>query len=181
MRRKGIREETHRRLVAAAIELIRQEGAEQLTTTAVTARAGITQSGFYHYFKDIEDCKRAAAQRIAVEVRQFVADYRRRGGPEAAADPTVINDRHEAILRLFLYEGRFAELLLRFRHDPSPLGKVLRELIDQLRGDLVDDLRQLVLRIAPGAADDRRFWVFARFVVGVCCGFGGRVLYGWLC
>ena len=165
-------------MVEAAIGLIRQEGAEQLTTTGVTARAGIAQSGFYLYFENIEDCKRAAAQQVAAEVRQFVAEYRRRSGPEADGDPAVIHDQHQATLRLFLYERRFAELLLRFRHDPSPLGEVLRELIDQLRGDLIDDLRQLVLRIAPGAADERRLTIYADVVMGMVMAVGEGLLDG---
>jgi AcrR family transcriptional regulator len=177
-RRRGSRNETRQRLVDAAIELIRQGGAERLTTVRVAAGAGIVQSGFYMHFRNIDEIKRAAAQQIAADVRQFIAEHRRRGRQGNDADPEAVHEHYQATLQLFLFERRFAELLLRYRHDPSPLGEVLRELIDQLRGDLVDDLRQLVLRIAPGAADERRLTIYADVVMGMVMAVGEGLLDG---
>jgi len=177
-RRRRRRTETRRRLVEAAIKLIREEGADRLTTTRVTAKAGIVQSGFYLYFPSIDECKRAAAEQVAADVQKFITDHRRRAGPESESDPEVVHEHYEAMLRLFLYERQFAELLLRYRHDPSPLGEVLRELSSQLRQDLIDDLRKLVRRFAPDREDDRRLAIYADIVTGMVWALGEGMLEG---
>jgi AcrR family transcriptional regulator len=130
------------------------------------------------HFRNIDEIKRAAAQQVAADVRQFIAEHRRRGRQGNDADPEAVHEHYQTTLQLFLFERRFAELLLRYRHDPSPLGEVLRELHGQLRQDLIDDLRQMVGRIAPDRVDDRRLTIYADIVMGMVTALGEGLLEG---
>jgi AcrR family transcriptional regulator len=47
-------------VVAAAIELIEQDGADQLTIAAITARTGVSHGAIYHHFGDRDGVIRAA-------------------------------------------------------------------------------------------------------------------------
>src|SRR5215510_11269606 len=73
--RKGVR--TRRRIVAAAADLILQQGVAGTTLDDVRAEAGVSSSQIYHYFADKEALVRA------------VVDYRAQ---------TVVGDIHEPML-----------------------------------------------------------------------------------
>jgi DNA-binding transcriptional regulator YbjK len=55
VQRAQAREQTRQRLLEAALAILESAGEAALTTTAITRRAGISQSGFYNYFADMED------------------------------------------------------------------------------------------------------------------------------
>ena len=137
-RQRGTKEATRARLIAAAIEVIRKSGVEACSTVRVTEAAGFAQSSFYMHFKNVHDCLRAAAEKVAGEARAFIAEHRRRTH-EAAADPAASRLHLQAVLRLFVEQRSFAELLVRHRHDRSPLGRMFRKMQDGVRADLIAD------------------------------------------
>lgn len=138
-RQRGTKEATRERLLQAAIELIRKRGAEALSTVSVTEAAGFAQSSFYMHFKNVDECLRAAAQRVAGEIRAFIADHRRRTHAAVMAGNATPIAHYSAVLRLFIEQRSFSELLVRHRHDRSPVGKVMRKMIEGVRADLIAD------------------------------------------
>ena len=176
-RRRGTREGTRQRLVDAAIAIIRREGIDGLTTVKVTQAAGIVQSGFYMHFANIGDLKRAAAEQVASEVADFVAEHRR-AGQDTRGDTNSVVEHYQQVLKLFLFERRFAEMLIRFRHDPSPLGTVLRELLSRIRKDLIADLHRQVQELQGAAPDDARIKIYADILLGMVMALGEALLEG---
>ncbi|MEO7319914.1 MAG: TetR/AcrR family transcriptional regulator [Chthoniobacteraceae bacterium] len=138
-RQRGTKEATRERLIEAAIKVIRKRGVEALSTVSVTKAAGFAQSSFYMHFKNVDDCLRAAAEKVAGEARAFIAGHRRRTHEVAAADPAASLLHLQAVLRLFVEQRSFAELLVRHRHDRSPLGRMFRKMQDGVRADLIAD------------------------------------------
>jgi len=53
---------TRQRLLTTALALLRAEGAAGVTTGRVAAGAGLSQSGFYRYFADLDACIDAAVR-----------------------------------------------------------------------------------------------------------------------
>ena len=138
-RQRGTREATRARLIEAAIKVMRKRGVESLSTVSVTEAAGFAQSSFYMHFKNVDDCLGAAAEKVAGEARGFIAEHRRRTHAAAAADPAAPLLHLQAVLRLFVEQRSFAELLVRHRHDRSPLGRMFRKMQDGVRADLIAD------------------------------------------
>lgn len=167
--RRRDRQATWQRLVDAAIDLIRSHGIDALTTINVTQAAGIVQSGLYMHFRDLDDCKRAAAEQVATRIRRFVADHRHHSTTDASGTA-----RHfEAVLSLYETERRFAELFVRCRHDASPVGIVMRQLWDQMRADLDADLRAQFGHLEPA-----RIAIHAELILGMVVAAGEAILDG---
>lgn len=137
--RRGTKEATRARLLQSAIDVIRKGGVEAVSTVSVTKAAGFAQSSFYMHFTSVDACLRAAAGQVAREVRAFIANHRRRTHEAVLANAATPLAHFDAVLRLFLEQRKFAEILLRHRHDRSPLGKVMRQMTDGIRADLIAD------------------------------------------
>lgn len=168
---------TRQRLLDAAIEIVRARGVDALSTVSVTRAAGIVQSGFYVHFRNLDDCKRAAAEQVAARVRQFVAAHRR-AGYGAPADLSSMADHYRVIMSLFQTERWFSQLLIRYRHDPSPLGLVFRQVLDGMRADLAADLRAQFEPLLPPGQDPARFAVYAELLQGMVIQAGEAMLEG---
>ena len=144
--RQSQRQATRERLIQATINLLRQEGVGAVTTVSVTRAAGIVQSGFYLHFKNIDECLRVAAERVAEGIRQYIAETRREMHTINAEDFNLLRGHCEKMLEIFNTERRFAEIFLHHRHDRSSLGEVMRELKTQIHADLVEDLQNVLFR-----------------------------------
>lgn len=153
--RKEKRAATRERLIQAAIDLLRKEGAAALNTVNVTRAAGIVQSGFYMHFKNIDECKKAAAERVAKRIRDYVARHRRRMHSIDPDDLDLLREHCEKMLEIFSEEKKFAEIFLSYRRDLSPLGEVMRELQEQLHADLVEDLCHVIFQNAEMPEKER--------------------------
>lgn len=138
--RQSQREATRERLIQATINLLRNEGVGAVTTVSVTRGAGIAQSGFYLHFKNIDECLRVAAERVAEGIRNYIAETRREMHTINAEDFDLLRRHCEKMLEIFSTERRFAEIFLHHRHDRSSLGEVMRELKTQIHADLLQDL-----------------------------------------
>ena len=138
-RQRGTKEATRLRLIEAAIKVIRKRGVEAVSTVSITEASGFAQSSFYMHFKNVDECLRAAAEKVAGEARAFIAEHRRRTHEAAGVDPAASLTHLQAVLRLFVEQRSFAELLVRHRHDRSPLGRMFRKMQDGVRADLIAD------------------------------------------
>lgn len=138
-RQRGTKEAGRARLLRAVIEIVSQRGVDALTTVTITDAAGFAQSSFYLHFKNVEECLYAATAMIAEESRSFIAQHRRLTHAAASTDPSAPIAHLTAVLQLFLEQRHFSELLLRYRHDPSPVGAVMRAMFEAVREDLITD------------------------------------------
>lgn len=138
-KKRATREESRAVLLDAAESIIRKDGVAGVTTVSVTKRAGFTQSAFYHHFKSVDQLLRAAGERIAKKIRGSVAEERRRLQSENPGDFESELAFYLFVLKIFEERG-VAEIILKNRFDPTPLGKVISKLVDGLRQDLADDL-----------------------------------------
>jgi len=124
-RRRNIKSETRERLIQSAVKLLQSGGEAAVTTTAVTAAAGIGQSAFYQHFSNVEDCLAIVAERITNEVRTVVATARRArltvAPPGMAEMETMFND----LLTLVSQTEVVHRLLLRYRSDRLAFNGVI--------------------------------------------------------
>lgn len=134
-RRDG--EATRERILAATIELLSDEGLAGISTGKLSNRAGIVQSGFYAHFASVEECTLVAAERIGNRLRELVVQRMRE---EDTVDPAALSGFMGRMLSSFEGNWKFMEIMLRYRRDPSPLGKVMSRFYDQVREDVVDNL-----------------------------------------
>ncbi len=171
-RQRGTREATRERLVQAAIELIRKGGISAVSTVSVTQAAGFAQSSFYMHFANMDECLNAAAEKVGAEMRTFIATHRRQTQERGE------KDHFQAVLNLFLQERRFAELLLRHRHDSSPLGRVLGQLTEQIRADLISDLWHLAQSVGIGEEHYPRVALQSDFILASVFAAGEALLAG---
>lgn len=114
-RRKFRREGEERRrdqLVAAALEIIAEQGPEAATVRAIAERAGVTQGLIRHYFTSKDDLTRAAYQAHMQQMNAHSFDAVHRAPPDPAARlaafvtatlvPTVMNATAVGLWSAFL-------------------------------------------------------------------------------
>ena len=176
-RQRGTKEETRLRLIEATIKVIRKRGVEALSTVSVTEAAGFAQSSFYMHFKNVDDCLRAAAEKVAGEARAFIAEHRRRTH-DAAAGPAALLNHLQAVLRLFVEQRSFAELLVRHRHDRSPLGGMFRKMQDGVRADLIADSWRFAESLGVHRRHHQRVSLQAEFIHSNVMAAGEALLAG---
>ena len=177
-RQRGTKEGTRARLIEAAIALMRKGGAAAVSTVSVTAAAGFAQPSFYMHFKNVDECLRAAAEQVAKEVRAFIAEHRRQSFADAqkgAANPSA---HFQAVLRLFVEQRKFAELLLQHRHDKSPLGRAMRKMMAGVRADLVEDSWGLAKSLGVRDKHRERVALQAEFLLAQVMAAGEALLEG---
>ena len=177
-RQRGTKKATRERLLQAAIEVIRKRGVEALSTVSVTEAAGFAQSSFYMHFKNVDECLRAAAEKVAGEARAFIAEHRRRTYEATATDATAPVAHLQAVLRLFLEQRSFSELLVRHRHDRSPLGRTLRKMREGVRADLIADSWRFAETMGVRRKHYDRVALQAEFVLGNVMTAGEALLEG---
>lgn len=160
--RRGKTGETRARLIQAAIELVRAEGLSALTTSRITKAAGIAQPGFYAHFENTDELVRTAVSQVMEEMRVKISGARRRSFDHFSsrnelgsfkATRAVFADN----LEMFLSDPSFAELLLRYRRDPSLLGGFMRGAMQRVRDDMTEDMWKVAA--ATGTPKERYPWV----------------------
>jgi AcrR family transcriptional regulator len=137
-RRDG--EVTRERLISAAIDILSTEGSASLSTVRLAQAAGIVQSGFYVHFKNVGECEYVAAGRIGERIRRIIADWMAelREHAPIGIEPLLLH--YDRVLRLLLSEWQFIALFIRYRRDPSLLGRAMAELHRSVHGDIVEHL-----------------------------------------
>jgi AcrR family transcriptional regulator len=160
--RRGKQGETRARLIQVAIELVRTEGLGALTTSRITRAAGIAQPGFYAHFRNVEEVLQTAVMQVIEEMRLKVSAMRRRSferfrEPEGLASIDATRAVYQDVIEAFLSEPAFAELLLRYHRDTSPLGQTMRRVMDRIRADVTEDMWRNVE--AAGFGEEHRPFV----------------------
>jgi len=141
---------TRARLLDAALAILDEQGEKGLTTTAVTRRAGLAQSGFYVHFADMGELLHELVAEVWTERRHASAAARR----AARADPDhsvadVVRESFRSTVTQSAAHPALLRLVLRSRLDPdSELGAMARAKADVSR-------RRIAARLAaPGADSD---------------------------
>ena len=117
-------------LVDAAVELIRRDGPAAVTSVAVAAHVGLTQSALYHHVRDVEELRNAAIQRLVEELdaslEAAVISSGVGDGPTASTE-----DFCRRLIHAMREHGTAFELVDRFRFAAGPLGTGVREVLDR--------------------------------------------------
>ena len=145
---------TRELLLQTTLAILREEGAQGVTTIRLAAAAGIAQSGFYRYFPTIEACLEAAIAPIAAGVREDIAQTRRALFTRFGVQTEPASIQAEALPSfVLLYQGlldfargqpALVDLLVRRRFEASPVGQVFGQLVAGLRSDLSADFEQIL-------------------------------------
>lgn len=129
-RRAERQEETHRRIVAAAVELHTTLGPSQTTVQAIADTAGVTRPTVYAHFPDARSILQACSGHVRATTPLPDPDRW-----QAIRDP---NERLEAALRdLYGYYEKLETLLENIQRDASVMP-VVAELVGQRRRYLTE-------------------------------------------
>ncbi|MGE0323171.1 MAG: TetR/AcrR family transcriptional regulator [Polyangiaceae bacterium] len=135
------KERTRSQLIQAAAELARTGGVAAVTTTAVTARVGVTQPAFYVHFKNVDEILAVAAEEISSRITQILREVRAAGrerGPIENSENTVRQS-----LEALISEPAMIDIFLRYRRDTtSALGNAIMACEARARRELAEDLAQ---------------------------------------
>jgi len=133
------KERTRRRLIDAAIEVLRTEGLQGLSTRKLARMAGISQPGFYVHFQDMDALVTAAGEQVAERLRNWVRRWRE------LEDENGLFPRRPALAEAATAQPAFIKLLMKHRRDDtSPLGQVAARFFDGLREELRDEIERQV-------------------------------------
>ena len=146
-------EATRERIIAAAIELLSKEGLGSVSTGKLAKRVGIVQSGFYAHFGSLEECTLDAAERIGQRLRDLIV---RKMPEEDTIDPDSLAQFVQEMLARFEKEWTFVDLMIRYRRDPSLLGKIMSRFHDRVREDVVDNL----IEVGPEGTEAAERYLF---------------------
>jgi AcrR family transcriptional regulator len=148
---------TRRRLVEAALRLTSQSGGRSLTASRVAREAGVAQPTFYVHFRDLDDLLEAVAE---VQIEGLRRDFQKaRNRIDMAA--LARGDRSEALREAFRVPLQtilsrpveFRVYVQERAHGETPLARHCRQIDDELRRDLMADLRTLERYAGRGRSD----------------------------
>ncbi len=140
------KERTRSQLIEAAADLARTGGVAAVTTTAVTARVGVTQPAFYVHFKNVDEILAVAAEEISSRITHILREVRATGrerGPIENSETTVRQS-----LEALISEPAMLDIFLRYRRDTtSALGNAIMACEARARRELAEDLAQGALKV----------------------------------
>jgi AcrR family transcriptional regulator len=153
VQRAQAREQTRQRLLAAALAILESGGEAALTTTAITRRAGISQSGFYNYFADMEDMLCHLIEDAERQRRAAAASARR--AAQSGGVPDAMRESFRETVTATAAHPNLFRLVLRSRLDPA--SRVGAEARRQLATTHANFMRGLARGQIPMATEhDRR-------------------------
>jgi AcrR family transcriptional regulator len=130
---------TRRRLLDGAALVLRKEGFEKLTTSRVAREAGVAQPTFYVHFRDMNELLHTLAEENLGQIRNPLREARLAIQSAASDDP--LRETFRLPLRALTAQPELFRLWIQELHRPgSPLGRMAREMQDEMRRDLVEDL-----------------------------------------
>lgn len=150
----GSRDDIRAKLVNVALEIARDDGLGAVTTTRLANAIGMSQSGFYQYFANVDECLSVAAEHFADAVRRAIGTIRREvwAGVKIPLDDQDIRQRFQrafdSSLDALLTDHRMEEMKLFFvlRYDRGPIGAALqavdRAAQDDMSAEIVHFLKQ---------------------------------------
>lgn len=159
---------TRQRLIDAAIDIICTKGPAGLTTGNIAHGAGLQQSSFYAYFKNVEQCLKAIATDLTESLQHAELELRQ-------ANALLIGDRgrlEEGIehmqraLCLWMQDRRLASLLRRCRYEDSALGESARDAVERSSAMLAEDLLEHAVRSGVSPRHLHDIQVIASLITG---------------
>lgn len=143
---------TRRRLLDGAALVLRQEGFEKLTTSRVAREAGVAQPTFYVHFRDMNELLQALAEERMTQIRKPLREARLSISMASGDDP--LRETFRLPLRALSEQPELFRLWIQEMHRPgSPLGRKAREMQEEMRRDLAEDL--IALGAPVGTAIER--------------------------
>lgn len=115
----------------ATLDILYEEGQSALSTVRIAQRAGIVQSGFYRHFRDVEDCVRAKADQIRINLSAPALRAVLELHEQDPADQARLTKVLERLFDDAIEHRKLVVLLGRHRHDPSALGETIREMLHE--------------------------------------------------
>lgn len=139
-----------RKLVGAAIEILRRQGVNAVTAARVARSAGLKQSSFYMHFAGCEEILEAAANEIVRRMTERLENHLGRCDSSDLAGS--LRSTYEAEISGFLAERELTRLFLRHRvDDGTPLGRVFSRHLATAR----ELLAWRLSRVSSIAGDER--------------------------
>ena len=158
----GRRNATRKNLLAGALRLLAAEGYEAATTGRVAASAGIQQSSFYRHFESRDACLAEAIQAAGSEFAARLAARRASVDPTCSPAPDPLHRAGFQLALQHLDENRdIARVLNSLRDADHAAGDATREVLAQLRDELIEDLPRLGIERVPDDAPMRVEMLFA--------------------
>lgn len=137
MNRLEQKQQTRRRLIEAALKLSTESGFSTLSLREVAKAADLTPAAFYRHFTDMEDLGLALLDEVALSLRRFLRDARRK----VETSHGTVEISMAAFLDYVNEHGNLFRLLLGERQGASPtFRKAIYAEIDQFVGELTEDL-----------------------------------------
>jgi TetR/AcrR family transcriptional regulator, fatty acid biosynthesis regulator len=152
--RRESKSKTRRRLLAATLQILDEDGEGALTTTRVANIAGLAQPTFYVHFANLDDLLRSVVQEVLMVWGADTIEARRRSRETPSREH--FRETFRVPMQQAIDNPRWFRLMVRHRLDDetSPMGKWSRQVIAVLRESLVHDLR--AVGFASRTARDRR-------------------------
>lgn len=170
MGRPEQKEQTRRRLIDAALALSAERGFGALSLREIARESGITATGFYRHFRDLDELGLVLVDEVALALRQLIREARSRfkeqGGRTRASVEAFMDFAHQ--------KPHLFRLLLGERLGGSPaFRQALRVEIDRFVAELSDDL-EAQARAAKQPTADIPF--AAEAIVAIVFSVGAEVL-----
>jgi len=163
--RKQRRELTRQRIIDSAIDIVRTQGAQALTTVAIAKGAGIHQPAFYSHFPNVDACLREAAAKISRSLTAMgLAQFRQRFDSDMVTWAEMAKGL-EPILHMVLEQRRFIEVLVRNRYDPGPLGECLRDALEVAHCEITEDLLEYLQPFGVQLGDRAQVEMWVEFIL----------------
>lgn len=97
---------------------------------------------------------------------------------EDIGSATVVARVYDETLRTMLSAPRFAELFLRYRRDPSPLGRNMAQVMEQTRHEIAEDMRAVNRRLGVTARQGAELDLLAELILFLYLGAAEALLDG---
>ena len=126
-------------VIDAAVALVREGGPSALTTVAVAARLGVTQSAIYRHVHNRDELATLASRQIVADLQTKMSSIM--DNPDLSwahdGDTRIFCD---GIVALMAAEPKTFEVIDRWRYAEGSLGTGIRDLLDRGRAGSADDL-----------------------------------------
>ncbi len=115
-------------IIDAAVALLREGGPDRLTTVAVAARLGMTQSAIYRHVTNVDELESLAGQQIVGSLHEALNRTMVESDPTWAQSGDIRRFSETLVAAMSAEASSFA-IVDRWRFEPGELGRAIRELL----------------------------------------------------
>lgn len=169
MNRLEQKQQTRRKLIDAALAMSAEGGFTSLSLREVAKRAGITATGFYRHFRDLDELGLVLVDEVAMALRGMIREARRRYTAKGRVRTSI-----EVFVDYVRESPHHFRLLLGERLGGSAaFREALRLEIARFAGELSDDLLE---QAAAGGGPSEHVPLAAEAIVAVVFTVGAEAL-----